>query len=198
MESALAAAADAEARRPPDFEGAEAAMERAVAADHYSARPWQEWASLAYKAWMSRGGKVEDRRWREIPILLYKAVSDTRPHDVWTRHLDRAVMTGLLLKQLGGDLKPIEVTRYRAAIVEATRRASQLYPTNASLHARLAEASAEIGMIPDAVKEGHEALHLDENTPHDDKKLDPNVRVWLRSKLPSWEKAAAEGAGPRL
>ncbi len=84
---------------------------------------------------------------------------------------------------------------FRANIVEATRRASRLYPSNATLHARLAEASAEIHMFHDAVKEAREALRLDALTPHLDKKLDPALKKSLQEQLPAWEKAA-EGTAP--
>ena len=46
--------------------------------------------------------------------------------------------------------------------------------------------------MPDALKEGREALRLDALTPHLDKKLEPSVRVWLESRLPAWEKAVGE------
>ena len=99
-------------------------------------------------------------------------------------------MTNLLIKQLGDKLSPLDATSYRADVVHASRTAVRLYPTNASLRAWLAEASAEIGMIPDALTEGREALRLDRLTPHPDKKLEPAVRLWLESKLPEWETAA--------
>ena len=35
-----------------------------------------------------------------------------------------------------------------------------------------------------------------ELTPHIDKKLDPAVRTWLESRLPVWEKSAAEAKSP--
>ena len=98
----------------------------------------------------------------------------------------------VLLKQLGPDLSPMQTTQYRANVVEANRKAALLYPTNATLRARLAESSADIGMTPDALKEGKAALELDARTPHADKKLDPEVRAWLQEKIPEWEKAVAQ------
>lgn len=178
--------------RIPDFDLVEALLHRAAQADPLSDRPWSRLAATEYQAWMSRGGKVDDLRWRKVPIEMYKAVSPPRNPNSWTGHRERAMMTTLLLKQLGAQLSPKEITRYRADVVEASRRATVLYPTNASLRAWLAEASAEIGMIPDAIKEGREALRLDEQTPHLDKKLDPTVRQWLQGKLPEWAKHASD------
>ena len=40
-----------------------------------------------------------------------------------------------------------------------------------------------------AIQEGREALRLDALTPHVDRKLNPGVRQWLQSHLPTWEKA---------
>lgn len=191
-EAAMADAEEALRTRPPALERAEAAYERAKDADTYSARPWLAMAALEYEIWSSRGAKPEDLRWKKIPIEMYKAIDAPRPPNSWTRHRERARMTSLLLKQLGSNLKPMETTRYRADVVEASRTATRLYPTNASLRAWLAEASADIGMIGDAAKEGAEALRLDRITPHADKKLDPKVKLWLESNIPNWEKAAGE------
>jgi hypothetical protein len=77
-------------------------------------------------------------------------------------------------------------------MVEAIRRATLLYPSNASLHAELAEASAEIGMMPDAVREGKEALRLDQLTPHADRKLPASLRNRIERQLPGWEKGVQE------
>ena len=85
-------------------------------------------------------------------------------------------------------------------MVEATRRASQLYPTNATLHAELAQASGDIGMFADAVKEAREALRYDALTPHEDKKLPAALRKQIESDLPGWEKSAQQQpiGGPRV
>ena len=97
-----------------------------------------------------------------------------------------------LLEQLGPALNPIELLRLRADVVHATRTASRLYPTHATLHAELAQASAEISMIPDAVREAREALRLDRLTPHLDKKLPDDLRKRLEAQLPAWEQSASD------
>ncbi len=182
-QAALEAAEAAMKAKPPDLERAEAYYERAKAADELSARPWFDLAMLDYAVWNARGAKSDDLRWRKIPIEMFKAVERPRPTDNWSRHLERAQMTTLLLSRLASSLKPLNLAEYRANVIEATRKASLLYPTNASLRARLAEASAELGMTADALKEGRSALDLDARTPHADKKLDPAIRlVWLRMK----------------
>jgi hypothetical protein len=193
--AALADANDALRARPPEVNRAEAAYERAKVADPLSQRPWLGLAALDYQVWNERGAKPDDRRWWKIPIELFKANEPPRPPDSWARHRDRAMMTSLLLKQAGSSLPPLKVTQYRADVVHASRTAARLYPTNPMLRARLAEASAEIGMMPDALKEGRAALELDGKTPHEDKKLEPSVRRWLQDRIPEWQKAVDEAGG---
>ncbi len=190
-EAALNAAQDAIRDRPPDFNRAEAAYIRAQEVDRFSARPWLGQANLDYEVWKERGARYEDQRWKKIPVEMYEANHAPRSEQSWSRQLERARMMTLILKSIADKLPPRELLRYRGNIAEATRKAMLLYPTNASLHARLAEISAEIGMIPDAVKEGQRALELDSLTPHADKKLEPRVRDWITAKLPDWKKSAA-------
>src|SRR5262249_6143118 len=97
-----------------------------------------------------------------------------------------------LLEKVGQKLSPRELVSYRANVVEASRRASRLYPSYALLHGELAEASAEIGMYADAVSEAKRALELDKQTPHLDKKLPKNLRQRLIDGIPAWENAATE------
>ena len=191
-ESAIRNAEEALRATPPAIEKAEAAYQRAAAADQYTARPWMSQAALDYQVWDSRGAKSSDLRWKKILVNMIKAVEPPRPSNLWWRHRERARMASLLLKQLGGAISPIEVTILRGKVVEASRTAVLLYPTNASLRAWLAEASAEISMTADAMKEGKEALRLDKATPHRDKHLDPNIKRWLENKIPEWEKAARD------
>jgi hypothetical protein len=190
-ESAISQAEAAGKRRPPDFELAEQAFDRAIRADQYSARPWLGLAYLEYEIWRDRGSKPGDLRWRKIPILLLKAASSPRNETAWTLHRDRALISRELIDQVGGTLSPVELLSLRSNVVEGLRKASLLYPTNATLHARLAEASAEIGRFPDAVIEAREALRLDRLTPHLDRKLSPALRPSLEGQLPVWEKASS-------
>lgn len=195
-EAAIAEAKAALARRPPDFERAEAAFERAIAADQYSARPLLGLAYLEFEIWRYRGSRPEDLRWKKIPILLLKASNPPRNPDAWALHRDRALVTRDLIDRVRANLLPSELIRFQANIVEATRTASRLYPTNALLHARLAEVSAEIGMTGDAVHEADEALRLDRLMPHAERKLPGPVRSRLEAQLPAW-KESNPGTLPR-
>ena len=86
-------------------------------------------------------------RWIRIPIMYDYAVQPLRV----TRSRGRCTASGRsgstnCCVSSRPQLEPLKLTKYRGKIVEATRTASRLNPTNAELHARLAHASAEISM----------------------------------------------------
>jgi hypothetical protein len=195
-EAQIERAQDYISRRPPDYEKAEDAYILAEQLDRYNARAWLGHASLQLLAWESRGGKPSDLRWRTIPALILKAVSPPRSPDSWTLHSERAEITRALLGRVGGQLSPRETIQLQAGIVEATRTASRLYPTNPNLRRRLAEASADVSMFQDAVKEADEALRLDEAlAPHPTKRFPPSVRTRLEQQRAEWAEKAKQG-GP--
>ena len=108
----------------------------------------------------------DDLRWMRIPIMYDFACAAPRNPKSWAMHSERAIRIHELLRELAPQLDPLELTKYRGKIVEATRTASRLNPTNSELHVRLAQASADIMMFQDAVSEANEALRLDRMTPH--------------------------------
>jgi hypothetical protein len=192
-ETALAQADDALQHNQPDFEKAQAAYDAAKRADAYNPRPWLGDAYLQLRVWESRGARPEDLRWKTIPVLLLKAASPPRNPSAWTLHSERAKITRDLLAKVGQKLDPRDIISMQASIVEATRTASRLYPTNATLHARLAEASADVSMFGDAVSEATEALRLDKLlAPHPDKRLSDATRDRLISKLAQWTEKAEQ------
>lgn len=179
----------------PNYQGAEAALQKAITYDQYSSRPWRKLAGLEMRAWQERGAKPEDLRWKTIPISLLKAVTPPRNPNVWGLHAERAAVMTNVLKIVGPSLKEIERIQYLGNIVEATRNASRLYPTNPALHANLAIASGEISMFRDAVSEANEALRLDSillEANHLDKRLPDALRKQLQSKIEDWKKREKE------
>lgn len=190
-EAALARADEALAHQPPNYERAQSAYEFAERADVYNPRPWLGDAYLQLLIWNARGSRPEDLRWKKIPALILMAASKPRNPNVWSLHSERAKVTQDLMAKVGPSLTPRESVVLRGSIVEAARKASLLYPTNALLHARLALASADIQMFQDAAAEAEEALRLDAITPHEDKKLPEATRDQLKTALPDW-KAKAE------
>ncbi len=200
-EAAVAEAEEAISHRPPDFERAERAFQRAITAegflavDRYSARPWLGYARSELAAWEWRGAKAGDERWKKVLILLSEAVTPPRNPISWSLHMRRAETIRAILQHLRSDLPPIELVRLGGEIVKETRIATLLYPSHAGLHARLAEASAEISMFGDAAREAEEALRLDRLTPHLDKKLPKAVRERLESHLAEWREKAPQSVG---
>src|SRR5262249_41835631 len=151
-------------------------------ADKFSPQPWLGMADTQYEAWKASGFKVDNERWRAVPVALAEAVTPPRNAQAWAPHLRRAAFSRGLIRRMGSQLAPAELLRLRGDVVHATRTAMLLYPTSAILHAELADASAEIGMIPDAVREGREALRLDAlmaRMNHPDKLLPEPVRAHL-------------------
>ena len=191
--------AEAEAalhHQPPDYERADRAYLSAIAADQYSARPWREMAYLHLMVWQQGGGKVDndDTRWswKTIPLLYERATQPPRNPNAWGVHSERARVIHQMLGIIGSQLKPLEAIRLRGEMVKSTRAATRLYPTSTELHARLADASAEISMYQDAIDEATEALRLDRLTPHRDKKLPVPIRTHLESLIPMWKENAAK------
>jgi O-antigen ligase len=189
-EAAIAEAEDAMRRQPPDFNRAKSYFERAIAVDRYYVRPWLGYADMALQAWLWGGGHASDLRWKTIPDLYESAVSPPRNPMAWTLRVRRADVIRQLLRSVGPELKPVDDIRYRGEIVKELRIASQLYPSNARLHARLAESSAEISMAGDAVTEAEEALRLDNLNPHLDKKLATAERERLEAILAEAKRSA--------
>jgi hypothetical protein len=186
-EAAVAEAEDASTRNPPDFERAERAYRRAIAADRSYVRPWLGYAGLEERAWAWRGAKAKDLRWDKILTLFHEAVRPPRNPNAWSLHILRADKIREMLQRIGSQLTPVEVISLGGEIVKETRTASRLYPSNALLHARLAQASAEISKFDDAVTEAEEALRLDRLTPHPDRKLPEPLRKRLEAQLAQWE-----------
>ncbi len=193
-EAAMAQAEEAVRRLPPDDEHAASAYEMASSADRYNSRAWIGEAYCYLEEWKSHGAKATDDRLKRVSFLLEMAVTPPRNSYAWAMHNERAVVLAKVLNLIGPQLSPIEAIRYQAQIVAATRRASRLNPTNAALHARLAEASAAISMYRNAVTEAEEALRLDRITPHLDKKLPARVRSQLESRLADWKERSAQNA----
>ncbi len=186
-EAAMAVAEEAMRHEPPEFERAEAAYKLAVTKDKYYVRPWLRYADFVEYAWETRGGRASDLRWKMIPELLEDAVDLPRNPNAWTLHMRRADAIRSLLKRVGADIKPVKAVLLGGEIVKETRKATLFYPSNAALHARLAEASAGVSKYDDAITEVEEALRLDTIMPHPDRKLPPAERERLETLLAGWK-----------
>jgi hypothetical protein len=193
-EAAMAQADDASRRLPPDFDRAEGACKLACASDRFYSRPWLQYAVLYENDWLAHGAKPKDDRLKKIEFLLDQAVSPPRNPSAWAAHREHAAVLAGIMSRIGPQLDPREAIGYQAKIAAELRRASRCHPTNATLHAELAEASANISMYRDAAVEAEEALRLDRITPHPDKKLVDEVRARLIAHLPEWKERSAQNA----
>jgi O-antigen ligase/tetratricopeptide (TPR) repeat protein len=182
------------AARPPAFEVARKAYMQAIEDDHYNIRPWISLADLEYAHWRSpEMANRKEPRWEKALLALDGALDPKwrSPNNLALRRR-YAAYARAILREMPADAKPFELLSLKTKIVRTYRRASAIYPTNATLRAELAQASAEIGMYNDAVREGNQALLLDGLTPHLDKKLSDGLRAQLKAQIPTWEEKAKE------
>lgn len=68
--------------------------------------------------------------------------------------------------------------------LEAYRQSVIVFPTNAVVRAKFARALAALGRLPEAQAEAAQALALDEQNPHRDRKLPPELREVVQKLLP--------------
>ncbi len=173
---------------------ADAAYKAACGLDRFYSLPWLHYASLYENDWLAHGAKPKDDRLKKISFLLDNAVNPPRNPYSWAAHRQYAGVIAVIVNRIGSELNPRDLIRYRGKIVGELRKASRLNPTNATLHADLAEASANISMFRDAAAEAEAALSLDRITPHPDKKLADEVRTRLMARLPEWKDQSAQNA----
>lgn len=189
---AIAEGDAAMAARPPAFEVARGAYERAIETDHYSVRPWLALADLEYRFWRSPETKERNKTaWNRVLLCFDKALeANYRDPDNLGLRRRQASYARTILNELPADANPFELVELKSTIAKATRQAVRLYPTSASLRAELAQASEDIGMHADAATEAKVALQLDAMMPHADKKLPNNLRSYLESHVMVWEEQA--------
>lgn len=178
-------------KRPmPDYDLASKTYLEAAVVDPLAAAPWLGLADLEYSYYLSPASQGVKNVWSRVLLTYDKAVAEPRPNTVALQRR-RAAAARNIYSRLGENAIILEDIRLLSYINRANRIASQLYPTSAILHAELALSSSNIGLFPDAVREGREALRLSELTPHRDKKLSEKVRKDLEEKISEWEKAKA-------
>lgn len=182
------------ARRPPAYEDAREAYTRAIETDPYNVEPWVALAELEYEFWRSPEQMKRKEPVFMRPLLVMDKALDPawrNPNNLRLRR-KQAALARQILSDMPDDAKPMEILALKQAIVKAWRNAAKIYPTSATLRAELAQASSEIGMYGDAVREARQAILLDGLTPHADKKLPPGMRPYLEKQIQVWEEKAKE------
>jgi O-antigen ligase/tetratricopeptide (TPR) repeat protein len=193
-ESIRASADAALAAKPPAYEAAREAYQKAIEADHFNVRPWVSLAELEYLYWKSPE-KVKRKEPQFMkPLIALDGALDSKWRNPANLGLRRrqAEVARAILREMPADAKPNELLPLMTTIVKATRWKVRIYPTSATLRAELAQASAEIGMYTDAAREAKQALLLDGLTPHPDKHLLKPTRAYLEAQIPIWEARAKE------
>ena len=166
-------------------EKADAFYRQAVAADRYGADARILRANLEYREWQRRGRPADDLSWHRIDSGLRSALEPPLNPDNLMVHRLRARIAREYLDL--PNLLPAERHRIQSDRLDACRKACDLYPTDASLRADLAEAYAGLDRFREATEEAREALALDEATPHVDRKLRAAVRERLKGSLAVWQ-----------
>jgi hypothetical protein len=182
------------ASKPPAYEVAREAYLAAIATDRYNVKPFVGLAQLEFAFWKSpEQAKRKGYQMMEPLITLDKALDPAwrNPFNLSLRRL-QVELARAILRELPADAKPVEVLGPMQYIVRATRHAARIYPTNATLRADLAQASADIGMYVDAVREAKQAILLDGLTPHLDKKLPKGMKTYLEAQIPVWDARSKE------
>ncbi len=187
---------DAQAQRlpgPPNYDTARALYLEAIAADRTSPRPHLGNARLEQRVWQQEGQPLRpNNRWLRVLIELKKAAEPPRPEMNLSvlRIRGRFLQDLLTLNARSDDPLPPDVTiRLNAQRVRDYRVATQIAPTDSSIHANLAFAEADIGRFDVATDVAREALRLDDVMPHVDKKLPDLVRRQLEVGLREWAEA---------
>jgi O-antigen ligase len=143
---------------------AQAALERAAEADPIAVEPWRELAAFAVGQWMVTG----------------EAAALDRFEMAMAKTLEVEPLSGPLWWQSGEWYIQIAQKKSDRSYLEKAIRAYQqavvLYPNYAKYHATLALALFSAGDRQAGDRERTTALWLDEVTPHEDKKLEPELR----------------------
>jgi hypothetical protein len=179
---------------PPKVERAREAYRRAAEADSYSVEARMAEADLAFRAWLAEGARPGSGVWVEIDRALDDATAPPRNPNSYPPQRMRMRLLQELIRLQGPSLSPTGLAALQADLANAAAKAVALYPSDARLHAELAEAAAAIDRKADAARHAREALRLDARTPHADRKLPEAQRNRLRAALPDWSVAGA-GAG---
>ncbi len=180
------------ASKPPRFEEAEAAFRTAIDQDRYAVRPWLALADTEYQFWRSpEASNQRKTAWTRVLLTLDKALEENyRNPDNLTIRRRQLGYARLILSQLPDDAQPMEYLGLKSTIAKAARQSVRLYPTSAPFRIELADASAQLGLYPDAIAEARVAIQLDDLMPHKERNLTPRQRSDLQQQIVGWQEQA--------
>ena len=152
-------------------------LEAAAAADPLWAEPWQRLAAARFEAWQHLPSRAAFERFEQADAEALRLAPNSAP--TWAASGEWYLQAISVAKRRGE--RPVDDAIGKA--VAACSRAVKLYPTSARARAKLAEAYAAAGDQPAFRREAEEALRLDRETPHPDKKLPAELRESLLREL---------------
>jgi O-antigen ligase/Tfp pilus assembly protein PilF len=157
-----------------DLAAAEAQFQAAARSDPQWVEPWLELSRIHYQRWRS------GRRRALEPEFELASESLRRASQVAPRELESWRLAGELLAARG---RRDQSTTWWSRAAGAFQACVNLYPTSASLRARLADSLWQAGEADAARQEMRRALELDAGTPHLDKKLTAEERAVIEQRL---------------
>ncbi|MDD4786001.1 MAG: O-antigen ligase family protein [Pirellulales bacterium] len=148
------------------------ALAAAAEADRWAVQPRGLLADLAFQEWLEQPTPAAFHRFETLvaETLLRAPRSASRRHGFGVKFVEAYARSGDSAKLAQG--------------IETLRAAARLYPNNCRFHAELAEAYRLAGDMEGYARERKEALRLDQATPHLDKKLSDEQRLWLERNNP--------------
>lgn len=167
-----------------DRQRAEKLLHQAARTDPFSAVPAEWLSELAFQDWqerfLQRPGepaywRPRLRQWEQYAFLAL----ELNPQDAlaWFVQGQRFLSIGKVLLHQGQW--PTEARRAMQKALGCFQQAASLYPNNALYRAQLAETFAALGYQPGMIREAKNALWLDQQMPHPEKKLPETLRAQL-------------------
>jgi O-antigen ligase len=163
------------AQREPDR--AAEHLEAAAAADPWAAEPWRQLAAVEFERWREQPNAETFGRFEKILERLTALAPNSA-----TDRLAAGDFFMFASRQMEG-VEPKLAKSYLDRARTAYEAAVRLYPNNAAIRVKLAEADEAAGDRAGLRREAGEALRLDGLTPHSDKKLPEDVRNRLMGQL---------------
>ena len=145
-------------------------LHAAAVDDPLSAEAWKLLASVAFAQWQQDHDPGTLQQYHEYNATALDLDPNASP--AWAVSGDR------YLEAHGVTGQPEELQ----AAVLAYRRAVDLYPNNATYHAKLAVALQTAGDEPGFRREADAALELDRQNPHEDKRIPAELRSRLNRR----------------
>jgi tetratricopeptide (TPR) repeat protein len=140
----------------------------AAARDPLWAEPWLEQSRIHYERWLATRGHASEEQFGHAVAAL-DAARRLAPSSLEPVR----VLAGLYEARAERD----SVFWDKAA--DAYQQCTEMYPTSASLHARLARALLQAGRTDAAREAAHRASQLDSQMPHADRKLTELERAFI-------------------